>query len=425
MRPLQSFAAQRRSAAAQPPGPASPGVRELGGGWVAVWSVGHGREYFWHRPTGVTSWQAPRVGEDPASAAAPTARTGAAAAEEASIMEVARADGEPSARAAGADGASARRPPAVEGAAPAEGAVAEAQAVERAAPAAAPAASAAPRLAAVPTAGSPGSPGVVAAQAAAGVIGAAAGAAVVSAAAAGTDLDASARTAAGVARRACADTVCATDSAAAAVAAGALHAAAVDAAASASRAPVDSASIAAAGATSAASSLPGTAPSDGAAPEDGRLSARGLPDGWVAVFSAAHQREYFWHRPSGATSWVAPDLQPAPQLQKREASDGADLHAVAAKMPLKRLVAQIKRKYQVGQELHASDFAVIRALLDYHPDSGKVGCGVHSIRMDVSLHTSGSACFWLLRPDGSAEDFSVRKCLDAFEESVNAAGGKA
>lgn len=149
---------------------------------------------------------------------------------------------------------------------------------------------------------------------------------------------------------------------------------------------------------------------------DGRMTARGLPDGWVAVYSAEHQRDYFWHRLSGATSWSPPELKPVPGARPPEVPADLDLAALG-RGELGRRLAGIRGRYKAGEELQGQDFALVRKLLDLHPEHWtKIGSGVRAIKLDASLHESGSTCFWLLRTDGSAEDFSTRKCLAALEE---------
>merc|ERR1719326_918770 len=39
--------------------------RELSDGWRGVWSAQHGREYYWHQPSGRTQWEAPEGIEVP------------------------------------------------------------------------------------------------------------------------------------------------------------------------------------------------------------------------------------------------------------------------------------------------------------------------------------------------------------------------
>eukprot|EP00811_Abedinium_folium_P034719 NODE_7578_length_1566_cov_16.286310.p1 GENE.NODE_7578_length_1566_cov_16.286310~~NODE_7578_length_1566_cov_16.286310.p1 ORF type:complete len:421 (-),score=77.50 NODE_7578_length_1566_cov_16.286310:302-1495(-) len=164
-------------------------------------------------------------------------------------------------------------------------------------------------------------------------------------------------------------------------------------------------------------------------PQDGSLRARDLPDGWVAVHSAEHNREYYWHRPSGATTWERPALMP--QL---DSSGGAGNPAYAAEknifrghkgwQDVRRKVSRILQQRPIGTELEAEEFAVVRGLLNYHPEAvAKIGVGVRAIKVDASLHESQSRCFWMRRTDGSMEDFSTRRCLQQLRISEGWARG--
>ena len=51
-------------------------------------------------------------------------------------------------------------------------------------------------------------------------------------------------------------------------------------------------------------------------------------------------------------------------------------------------------------------------LLPNHVWPMQLAPGVKAIQVrDVQVHDFSTACFHLIRPDGSAEDFSTRKCL--------------
>lgn len=145
--------------------------------------------------------------------------------------------------------------------------------------------------------------------------------------------------------------------------------------------------------------------------------AREFPDGWVAVFSEEYGREYFWHRPSGATSWEAPVLSNA-EHQKDSSEVPVDVQLVLGGriQTTRRNVRHILFSYDLGEELHNPDLKLVRALLQYHPDAkAKVGCGVCGIKVDTSLHPDGSRCFWVRRIDGSLEDFSAKKCFEQLQ----------
>merc|ERR1712061_895350 len=91
---------------------------------------------------------------------------------------------------------------------------------------------------------------------------------------------------------------------------------------------------------------------------------------------------------------------------------------------VRRRTARVLRAHKLGDELRDSDFALVRGLLEHHPDKdAKVGAGVRAIRVDASLHESNSSCFWVLRMDGTSEDFSVRKCLEGLRRRFRLASG--
>ncbi|KAG0555506.1 hypothetical protein KC19_12G173900 [Ceratodon purpureus] len=63
-------------------------------------------------------------------------------------------------------------------------------------------------------------------------------------------------------------------------------------------------------------------------------------------------------------------------------------------------------------QLSVEDDEAVQAVLKYHHKySEKVGCGIAYIKVDNSPDYPDVRCFWLVRTDGSATDFSYRKCL--------------
>eukprot|EP00929_Paragymnodinium_shiwhaense_P103338 TRINITY_DN66784_c0_g1_i1.p1 TRINITY_DN66784_c0_g1~~TRINITY_DN66784_c0_g1_i1.p1 ORF type:complete len:276 (-),score=22.67 TRINITY_DN66784_c0_g1_i1:381-1208(-) len=154
------------------------------------------------------------------------------------------------------------------------------------------------------------------------------------------------------------------------------------------------------------------------------LRARDLPAGWVAVHSPEHDREYYWHRESNMTQWE----KPSPQVSNTTTATGhreaaatmqdllsrrSAVDSFCGNIPaLQSAVSGILRKYPLGKEVDFEDFRLLRELVEYHPDvSNKVGAGIRAIKVDASLHEDGSRCFWVLRTDGTSEDFSARKCV--------------
>eukprot|EP00913_Durusdinium_trenchii_P035452 g33178.t1 len=63
------------------------------------------------------------------------------------------------------------------------------------------------------------------------------------------------------------------------------------------------------------------------------------------------------------------------------------------------------RQFGAGEE-----FNLVKELLSHHPNvTEKIGSGLRGLKVDRS--PEGSRCFWVLRSDGSEEDFSAWKCV--------------
>ena len=66
-----------------------------------------------------------------------------------------------------------------------------------------------------------------------------------------------------------------------------------------------------------------------------------------------------------------------------------------------------------GSTVEGKAHTVLKALLEKHPKyDQKVGCGFASFKYDEHPEYTGTMCFFIVRTDGSSEDFSFRKCLD-------------
>lgn len=64
------------------------------------------------------------------------------------------------------------------------------------------------------------------------------------------------------------------------------------------------------------------------------------------------------------------------------------------------------RGYDVGDRVRADDALILRAALERHPQAAtKIGCGI----TDFSVRSAdyGTKCFWLNRPDGTTQKFSI------------------
>ncbi|MDT0469688.1 DCL family protein [Streptomyces gibsoniae] len=101
--------------------------------------------------------------------------------------------------------------------------------------------------------------------------------------------------------------------------------------------------------------------------------------------------------------------QPAAD-QRKNARSGIGASLTPRKRRLYWLSGQIKHRYEDGVALNGADAAFMLRLLHQHPRSAaKVGAGVRAIV--VGRFISGSRCFFVVRTDGTCEDFSVPRCL--------------
>lgn len=67
-------------------------------------------------------------------------------------------------------------------------------------------------------------------------------------------------------------------------------------------------------------------------------------------------------------------------------------------------------KYPVGQRVSEEDAVDLHALLARHKDVGhKIGCGVSHFQVEKDGY--GGRCFWIVRVDGSQEDFTYKRCV--------------
>lgn len=70
------------------------------------------------------------------------------------------------------------------------------------------------------------------------------------------------------------------------------------------------------------------------------------------------------------------------------------------------------QKSDIGGRLSDKDDEAVQAVLAYHPNlTEKTGCGVAYIKVDKSQNYPDVHCFWLVRTDGSEDEFSYHKCL--------------
>jgi len=72
-------------------------------------------------------------------------------------------------------------------------------------------------------------------------------------------------------------------------------------------------------------------------------------------------------------------------------------------------------RYDNGQGVTGTDLDDLNSLIEKHPRfEEKIGNGIKRIFADWIQH--GARCFWIERSDGTKEDFSFRKCIDAASE---------
>jgi len=92
------------------------------------------------------------------------------------------------------------------------------------------------------------------------------------------------------------------------------------------------------------------------------------------------------------------------------ASTGGQRPLSPKRYRLLKITQEIRQRYPDGEPLSQQDRDFMLGLLRCHPRAQeKFGAGI----TDIVAHPfiGGSRCFFVIRADGSAEDFSVRKCL--------------
>jgi hypothetical protein len=83
---------------------------------------------------------------------------------------------------------------------------------------------------------------------------------------------------------------------------------------------------------------------------------------------------------------------------------------------LRGRVREIINSRSDGEQLKpdGSDFKLIKALLDHHPKGPEKSKDLVGIKVAQSPQ-GGNSCFFMVKADGTSEDFSAKKCLDAIE----------
>jgi len=83
---------------------------------------------------------------------------------------------------------------------------------------------------------------------------------------------------------------------------------------------------------------------------------------------------------------------------------------------LRQRVKEILNSRSDGEQLKVdgSDYKLIKALLGYHPKGDTKSKGMTGMKVGKSSQ-GDSRCFWMIKDDGTEEDFSAQKCLGAIE----------
>merc|ERR1712118_441026 len=64
-----------------------------------------------------------------------------------------------------------------------------------------------------------------------------------------------------------------------------------------------------------------------------------------------------------------------------------------------------------------ADFKLMKALLGFHPKGEEKGKGCVGMKVDKSPQNE-NRCFYMIKEDGSTEDFSAKKCLETIEANL-------
>lgn len=73
-------------------------------------------------------------------------------------------------------------------------------------------------------------------------------------------------------------------------------------------------------------------------------------------------------------------------------------------------IRDVRGRYADGVPLTGEDARFLYALLTHHPRSTqKIGCGVRAIVLHEYI--GRTRCFFVIRTDGTAEDFSAGRCV--------------
>ena len=94
----------------------------------------------------------------------------------------------------------------------------------------------------------------------------------------------------------------------------------------------------------------------------------------------------------------------------REPSFVKNLRLTSDEQRMLYAARSIKDRYSDGEPLRGKDRRLLVALLKRHPKAtSKIGPGVAAIVVDRFV--GGTRCFFVVRTDGTVEDFSIYRCL--------------
>jgi hypothetical protein len=70
-------------------------------------------------------------------------------------------------------------------------------------------------------------------------------------------------------------------------------------------------------------------------------------------------------------------------------------------------------RYPNGARVSEEDAKHLHALLKHHTEyAAKISPGIDYFKVDKNtLYKPITRCFWIVRPNGEAEDFSIRHCI--------------
>ncbi len=86
-------------------------------------------------------------------------------------------------------------------------------------------------------------------------------------------------------------------------------------------------------------------------------------------------------------------------------------HVFPTKKSLRDFVSAILNRYDLKQRVGVDNERFLRALFERHPNRDEKLRGSEISHFEVHPFKHGSRCFFLVRADGSREDFSFEKCI--------------